>query len=49
MTIGDRPGTKKFKTAPEAVAFAKERVAEYWIVHCRPVGDGTWEVNWWCQ
>ena len=45
----DTPGIKEFKTEHEAVEFAKERVAEHWVVHCYgPIKDW-WVVDWWCQ
>ena len=52
--VGSDPGEAEFLTEIEAVEFAKERVAEFWIVHCRgPVprrfNSDVWIVAWWCQ
>jgi hypothetical protein len=51
----ERPGTKVFNNEAEAIAYAKDRVAEMWITHYYSITrtdgivTGEWRVNWWCQ
>ena len=43
------PGTRNFSTEIDAVEFAKDRVAEHWIVHCYGPTKSGWVVDWWVQ
>ena len=43
------PGVQKFLTEIEAVEFAKDRVAEHWVVHCYGPTRNGWVVEWWVQ